>query len=40
MPISALLFDKDGTLFEFGTTWEAWAECFLLKPPLTPCLIC
>lgn len=26
-----VLFDKDGTLFEFGTTWDAWAEAFLLR---------
>lgn len=25
MAITAILFDKDGTLFEFGTTWNAWA---------------
>ena len=31
MPISALLFDKDGTLFEFAATWEGWAEAFLLR---------
>lgn len=30
-PINALLFDKDGTLFDFAATWEAWAEAFLLK---------
>jgi phosphoglycolate phosphatase len=29
--ITAILFDKDGTLFEFGTTWEAWANAFLLR---------
>jgi len=27
----AVLFDKDGTLFEFGATWEAWAHSFLLR---------
>ena len=27
----AVLFDKDGTLFDFGATWEAWAEAFLLR---------
>ncbi|MGJ8544823.1 MAG: HAD family hydrolase [Sulfitobacter sp.] len=26
-----MLFDKDGTLFDFGATWEAWAEAFLLR---------
>ncbi len=31
MAISALLFDKDGTLFEFAATWEGWAEAFLLR---------
>ncbi len=31
MTIDAILFDKDGTLFEFGATWEAWAEAFLLR---------
>lgn len=31
MPLSALLFDKDGTLFDFGATWERWAEAFLLR---------
>jgi len=31
MPISALLFDKDGTLFHFAATWEGWAEAFLLR---------
>ncbi|PIE12906.1 MAG: phosphatase [Rhodobacterales bacterium] len=29
--IKALLFDKDGTLFDFGATWETWAESFLLR---------
>lgn len=27
----AVLFDKDGTLFDFGATWEAWAQSFLLR---------
>ncbi len=31
MPIDAIVFDKDGTLFDFGTTWEAWARTFLLR---------
>ncbi len=26
--IRGLLFDKDGTLFDFHTTWGAWAETF------------
>ncbi|MCY4303500.1 MAG: HAD family hydrolase [Aestuariivita sp.] len=29
--ISAVLFDKDGTLFDFNKTWSAWAVSFLLK---------
>lgn len=24
-PISGLIFDKDGTLFDFGGTWDSWA---------------
>ncbi|MBI6630005.1 HAD family hydrolase [Pontibaca salina] len=31
MPVAAILFDKDGTLFEFGATWESWARAFLLR---------
>ena len=31
MRIDALLFDKDGTLFEFAATWEAWAQAFLIR---------
>jgi len=31
LPIDAILFDKDGTLFEFGTTWESWACACLLR---------
>ncbi|MEX0285544.1 MAG: HAD family hydrolase [Paracoccaceae bacterium] len=27
----AVLFDKDGTLFDFAATWEAWARSFLLR---------
>jgi phosphoglycolate phosphatase len=27
--IKGLLFDKDGTLFDFGATWEAWAQAFV-----------
>jgi len=27
--LDGLIFDKDGTLFEFATTWEAWAMAFL-----------
>lgn len=29
--IKGVLFDKDGTLFHFGATWEAWAASFLLR---------
>lgn len=25
MPVDALLFDKDGTLFDFAETWNAWS---------------
>lgn len=31
MTISAILFDKDGTLFRFDATWEAWACAFLIR---------
>ncbi|MCE3203157.1 HAD family hydrolase [Paenibacillus sonchi] len=27
--ISAILFDKDGTLLQFISLWGSWAECFL-----------
>lgn len=30
-PVAAILFDKDGTLFDFAATWEAWARAFLLR---------
>ena len=30
-PVKGIIFDKDGTLFDFATTWEAWAEAFLLR---------
>ncbi|MEP5630300.1 MAG: HAD family hydrolase [Tateyamaria sp.] len=29
-PVRGIIFDKDGTLFDFTTTWEAWARAFLL----------
>ena len=29
--IRAVLFDKDGTLFDFAATWEAWAVSFLMR---------
>lgn len=31
MTFDAILFDKDGTLFHFEATWEAWAESFLFR---------
>jgi phosphoglycolate phosphatase len=30
-PIRGIVFDKDGTLFDFATTWEAWAASFLKR---------
>ncbi len=29
--LGAILFDKDGTLFDFRATWEAWAASVLLR---------
>lgn len=29
--VKGVIFDKDGTLFDFGATWEAWASSFLLR---------
>lgn len=29
--IAGLCFDKDGTLFDFAATWEAWAHAFLMR---------
>lgn len=29
--ISGLIFDKDGTLFDFSATWEVWAYGFLMR---------
>lgn len=29
--LQGIIFDKDGTLFEFAATWEAWAQAFLLR---------
>ncbi len=29
--IRGLCFDKDGTLFDFARTWEAWAQAFLRR---------
>ncbi|MEP2030988.1 MAG: HAD family hydrolase [Paracoccaceae bacterium] len=31
MRADAICFDKDGTLFDFAATWEAWAASFLLR---------
>jgi len=31
VPIKGLCFDKDGTLFDFAATWEAWAAAFLMR---------
>lgn len=29
--ITGIIFDKDGTLFDFALTWESWAQAFLLR---------
>lgn len=29
--IKGIIFDKDGTLFDFALTWESWARSFLLR---------
>ena len=29
MTVEAIIFDKDGTLFDFGNTWASWAELLL-----------
>lgn len=29
--VKGLCFDKDGTLFDFAATWEAWAKAFLTR---------
>jgi phosphoglycolate phosphatase len=31
MRVDAIVFDKDGTLFDFATTWAAWAQAFLMR---------
>lgn len=31
MDIKGILFDKDGTLFDFAQTWEAWTASFLIR---------
>ena len=28
-PIRGLIFDKDGTLFDFHRTWSVWAEALI-----------
>ena len=30
-PIRGVLFDKDGTLFDFQATWSSWAQAMLLE---------
>ncbi|MEP2642728.1 HAD family hydrolase [Roseobacter sp.] len=34
--IKGVLFDKDGTLFDFSSTWETWAASFLNRITETP----
>ncbi len=29
--VDAILFDKDGTLFDFGASWAVWAQSLLLR---------
>ena len=29
MKLDGILFDKDGTLFDFGATWNAWAASLI-----------
>ena len=29
--LTGIIFDKDGTLFDYRTTWEAWSSSVLLK---------
>ena len=31
MPIDAILFDKDGTLFDFAATWGAFGRNIVLR---------
>lgn len=31
LDLDGLIFDKDGTLFEFSASWEAWAMALLLE---------
>ncbi|GGE59758.1 HAD family hydrolase [Actibacterium pelagium] len=30
-PVSGIIFDKDGTLFDFRATWTAWVQSFLAE---------
>lgn len=34
--VSGILFDKDGTLFDFARTWEAWANAFIHRVATDP----
>lgn len=34
--VRGVIFDKDGTLFDFATTWEAWADAFLRRLAADP----
>ncbi len=36
---SGIVFDKDGTLFDFARTWEAWAQSILIRLAPDPDLI-
>jgi phosphoglycolate phosphatase len=36
MPIKGLIFDKDGTLFDFRVSWGAWAAGFLTRTARDP----
>lgn len=31
MGIDGIIFDKDGTLFDFGATWNAWAQGLIVQ---------
>lgn len=31
MQLDGLIFDKDGTLFNFSASWEAWAQALILE---------